>query len=188
MKRKTCKYTHRVWESVKEWTGYWQKKQNVLCASYSNWMSKLDSEMRRNAIHNTSFCLSQCCHKWCYSGNKRKRRTFSELFTFQTDLELCISVATLFISKLIHVIWVNNEKKPVQISCIYVQSNPYERFFSHIFSHGMLTSRTHALCAWVREHTAGFIPQDSCVLCAPISCLFTVCLSFPSLSSNVFCM
>ncbi len=33
-----------------------KKGQNVLCASYSNLMYKLDSEMRRNAIHNTSFC------------------------------------------------------------------------------------------------------------------------------------
>ncbi len=33
-----------------------KKGQNVLCASYSTWTYKLDSEMRRNAIHNTRFC------------------------------------------------------------------------------------------------------------------------------------
>lgn len=50
--------THRVRE--REWKNELvidQKKgQNVLCASYSTWTYKLDSEMRRNAIHNTRFC------------------------------------------------------------------------------------------------------------------------------------
>ncbi len=140
MKRKTCKYTHRVRERVKEWTGYWQKKgQNVLCASYSTWTYKLDSEMRRNAIHNTRFCNLSVATSGAIveiNVNSFCSLFFFFLFTFQTDLELCISVATLLMSKLIHVIWVNKKKKKKKIKCLAFMCNQIhiKWFFSLTFS------------------------------------------------------